>query len=449
MAVRGPAGTPGLPGVQGPPGASSSAYAYSWSNTSTPPPTSGQVRSDGATPDVSATLWLNYRVANGDNVAPLLRMITAGDSITIQDRTDATKYAEYAVAADAVDYPGGSYVEVPVVYTGGTGVGKSNQSITLFHQMVGPAGPAGGKGDPGTPGAPGAAATVAVGSTTTGTPGSNAAVTNTGTSSAAVLAFTIPKGDKGDPGTPGTPGTPGAAATVTVGTTATGTPGSNAAVTNSGTSSAAVLAFTIPQGQQGIPGVQGDPGPQGPSGTPAVAYQQYYVSGRYYDSRVTNGATTTTTNAVNRLYLTPTVIYAPVTIAGLFINVTAVSTGGFGRVGVWNVNPATGTPGTLVYGSAQFSTTALGLAGVTGLSLALPAGQYFFGYVPQTSAPTVSALNGGNVFAGYRGTTNWSTTGQASMEIADSVTGALPSNPVLSGISPTLTSAIVIIFQVA
>ena len=57
---------------------------------------------------------------------------------------------------------------------------------------------------------PGAAATIAVGTTTTGAAGSSASVTNSGTSSAAVFNFTIPKGDKGDTGDPGNPGAPGA-----------------------------------------------------------------------------------------------------------------------------------------------------------------------------------------------------------------------------------------------
>lgn len=114
--------------------------------------------------------------------------------------------------------------------------------------------PKGDKGDKGDTGTPGAAATVAVGTTTTGNPGTSASVTNVGTSSAAVLNFTIPKGDKGDTGATGSPGTPGAAATVAVGTTTTGNPGTNASVTNSGTSSAAVFNFTIPRGDKGDTG---------------------------------------------------------------------------------------------------------------------------------------------------------------------------------------------------
>ena len=49
----------------------------------------------------------------------------------------------------------------------------------------------------------------------------------------------------------GATGSAGSAATVTVGTTTTGNPGTNASVVNSGTSSAAVLNFTIPKGATG------------------------------------------------------------------------------------------------------------------------------------------------------------------------------------------------------
>ena len=55
-----------------------------------------------------------------------------------------------------------------------------------------------------TPGAPGAAATISVGSVTTVNPGDPATVVNSGTSSAAVFDFEIPEGDPGDNGTNGT-----------------------------------------------------------------------------------------------------------------------------------------------------------------------------------------------------------------------------------------------------
>ena len=101
---------------------------------------------------------------------------------------------------------------------------------------------------------PGTAATITVWSTTTWAAGSSASVTNSGTSSAAVLDFTIPKWDKGDPGQDGSDWQDGAAATITVWTTTTGNPGTSASVNNSWTSSAAVFNFTIPQGETGETG---------------------------------------------------------------------------------------------------------------------------------------------------------------------------------------------------
>ena len=93
-------------------------------------------------------------------------------------------------------------------------------------------GPQGEPGNPGTPGTNGTAATIAVGSTTTGVPGSNASVVNTGTDNAAILNFTIPRGEKGEPGTNGT----GAIATIV---------GTNPIVVANGTGPTTTLSFDM------------------------------------------------------------------------------------------------------------------------------------------------------------------------------------------------------------
>lgn len=97
----------------------------------------------------------------------------------------------------------------------------------------GPAGQDGAQGPQGPAGADGAAATISVGTVTTGEAGTSAAVTNSGTSSAAVFNFTIPRGAKGDKGDKGD----------------TGPAGADGA-----------------QGPQGEKGATGDTGPQGKQG---------------------------------------------------------------------------------------------------------------------------------------------------------------------------------------
>jgi hypothetical protein len=120
------------------------------------------------------------------------------------------------------------------------------QDVTIVEiASDGPQGPAG------TNGTNGAAATIAAGTTTTLAAGTSATVANSGTSSAAVFNFGIPQGAKGNTGDKGDKGDAGSAATVAAGTTTTLAAGTSATVANSGSSSAAVFNFGIPQGAAG------------------------------------------------------------------------------------------------------------------------------------------------------------------------------------------------------
>ena len=165
-------------------------------------------------------------------------------------------------------------------------VGTSSAAVFNFGI---PAGQTGATGATGGQGPAGNAATIAAGTTTTGAPGSSASVTNTGTSSAAVFDFTIPRGDKGETGNTGATGatgSPGTAATIAAGTTTTGAPGSSASVTNSGTSGAAVFDFTIPRGDVGATGATGATGPAGPGVAAGGSTGQFLskASGASYDT---------------------------------------------------------------------------------------------------------------------------------------------------------------------
>ena len=144
-------------------------------------------------------------------------------------------------------------------------------NMTAGHPgATGPTGPIGLTGPKGD------AATIYVNNTETVLPGENAYVVNIGTENASILDFKIPrgyngtagppgaKGDQGPqgdpgptgpanmtagpPGSPGAPGANGTAATINVNYTFTGAAGTSALVTNVGTTSAALLDFTIPTG---------------------------------------------------------------------------------------------------------------------------------------------------------------------------------------------------------
>src|SRR5215831_15075435 len=122
-------------------------------------------------------------------------------------------------------------------------------------RIQGPTGPTGGIGGTGPTGADsmvagptgqtgptGVAATVTVGTTSTGNPGTNAVVTNSGNTEAAVFNFTVPRGDVG------------AAGTITVGTVTTADTDDPAEVTNSGDAHDAIFDFVLPRGEKGDTG---------------------------------------------------------------------------------------------------------------------------------------------------------------------------------------------------
>lgn len=161
-----------------------------------------------------------------------------------------------------------------------TNVGSQSAAVLNFAI---PKGDKGDKGDTGATGTPGTAATIAVGTTTTGLPGTSASVSNSGTSTAAVFNFSIPRGNKGDKGDTGD------AATITVGNTTTGNPGTNASVTNSGNTGAAILNFTIPRGDKGDKGDKGDTGDKGDAATIAVGTTTTGAAGT--NASVTNSGT--------------------------------------------------------------------------------------------------------------------------------------------------------------
>ena len=117
-----------------------------------------------------------------------------GDITWQGEWSSATTYTQN----EAVQYNGSAYVALQ---------GNSNvippDNTSAWSVMA-------SKGDIGATGAVGSAGTVTIGTTTTGSAGGNASVSNTGTSSEAVLNFTLPKGASGTAGVQGSVGLTGA-----------------------------------------------------------------------------------------------------------------------------------------------------------------------------------------------------------------------------------------------
>ena len=122
-----------------------------------------------------------------------------------------------AINAAVSGITAGTGTQGPAGATGATGA-TGPQGLKGDTGATGATGPQGLKGDTGATGATGAtgpqglkgdtgatgtAATISVGTVTTGNAGTSVSVTNSGTSTAAVLNFTIPKGDTGAAGTGG------------------------------------------------------------------------------------------------------------------------------------------------------------------------------------------------------------------------------------------------------
>ena len=133
--------------------------------------------------------------------------------------------------------------------------------------LPGTTGPAGVAGVAGSAGNPGAAATVVVGTVTTGSVGSQAYVTNVGTSSAAILNFTLPGGVAGATGAQGVAGSPGAQG-IQGEQGLQGIPGAVGPAGPIGLTGAGVQGI---QGIQGVQGAAGATGPAGPAGAQGSA----------------------------------------------------------------------------------------------------------------------------------------------------------------------------------
>lgn len=127
--------------------------------------------------------------------------------------------------------------------------GTSYTTPTPIRGAQGETGATGATGETGPQGPSGSAATIAVGNVTSG---SSASVVNSGTSSAAVFDFVLPKGDKGDTGSAGPTGPTGNGISSITKTGTVGLVDTYTIAFTDGTST----TFTVTNGQDGSSNVQ-------------------------------------------------------------------------------------------------------------------------------------------------------------------------------------------------
>ncbi len=357
--VEGPQGPQGARGAQGPTGqvglamrgAYSSSVNYAvgdgvtWNGAGYVSMVAGNV---GNTPSQNSGLWLLFAAAGADGAAGAtgpagttgavgpqgpagLQGVAGPQGQTgVQGPPVANYRGNYQAGVnyalnDAVSFRGSTYISLLAGNQGNVPDGNAGQWAVLAAQ--GSAGPAGGtgatgaqglQGQPGVAGAPGPQGPAGV----PGAPGAvgmnfrggwapnvnyavNDAVTDGGSSWIAVQSSTGVEPVAGggawsvlaQAGSAGPVGTTGSSATVTVGSVQTGAPGSAAAVTNSGTATAAVLNFTIPAGASGTDGAGGGgSGAAGTSGVPYMSVQHAVQFGiAYYPVNAATGASNETT----------------------------------------------------------------------------------------------------------------------------------------------------------
>jgi len=244
----------------------------------------------GLNATVKAPAVISGSTTTGEQ-AKVTRMVVPGikgadGDITWQGEwSSSTTYT----ANEAIQYNGSSYV----CLQGNTNLIPPDNT-SAWSLMV-------SKGDIGATGAVGSAGTVTIGTTTTGSAGGNASVTNSGTSSEAVLNFNIPKGVSGATGIQGPQGQTGATgatgtgATVGIGSVSTLAEGSSATVANIGSATAAVLNFGIPMGQTGAQGTFRWKGAYDNSFTYGVNDVAYYNGSSYVNIQGVTGQIPTNT----------------------------------------------------------------------------------------------------------------------------------------------------------
>ena len=281
-----------------------------------------------------------------------------------------------------------STVAGPTGATGSTGSTGPTGPTGADSTVAGPTGPTGATGATGNTGATGS--TGATGATgTAGSTGLTGATGATGPTGPTGADSTVPgpTGPTGPTGTAGTNGTNGATgATGPTGPTgATGTAGTNGTNGTNGATGA-----TGPTGPTGSAGSTGATGPTGATGDTGVGPIPKFVSGSYY--RTPQGVGQATPSA-NTTYFTPIFVPNAVTADRIGGLVTAFTTTGNVRFGIYN--DTNGLPSTVLLDAGTVSASSATSFFIT-ISQALSVGIYWLAINQQSGTSSWAATQAGS-----------------------------------------------------
>jgi hypothetical protein len=99
-----------------------STAEYTYSTTTTAPPSTGQLRGNNATQSAITAFYLHETNAVGIDITNALKIIATGVKILVQDKTNAANVQYYQTSGPAVD--NGAYFTIPVAWTS-TGSGSA------------------------------------------------------------------------------------------------------------------------------------------------------------------------------------------------------------------------------------------------------------------------------------------------------------------------------------
>jgi hypothetical protein len=108
---------------------STTVFEYVFNGTLTAPPSSGQLRMDTTDPTTVTRLWIHNQTATGVDSSRYQLLAKAGDVIDVQDKDDATRYANFDLSAPPVAQTG--YVEYTVTFRGGAGTLPAGQRVAV------------------------------------------------------------------------------------------------------------------------------------------------------------------------------------------------------------------------------------------------------------------------------------------------------------------------------